>query len=267
MRTNINALASITVALTASLPGCCDGFAPISPCYVARPSAQQSVALAAKKNKKGGGAGKGFGKQPAPQTEAEQDVVPETVASYDQASGGGIDGLSSIEGASMSIPQVDIDPNLPPEERTKQILRKQYGLRTAEETEEDFVKAQADAKRAKDFKKQKRRMDQYRQMKDEDFDIFKVLPAPLLVAIDSFLKIGTAVVTVLFVLAGMGITVEAWAAATGNKLPEDVDTFIVNIVEPNFTPGLFVLLGFSVSLGIFASAQLGSGSSQYTEDP
>lgn len=263
--------ASIIVALVASTLNQCGGFAPVTPSFTVP---QRSVVLAAKKKK--GSAGKGFGKAP-PLREPEEDTVPESAVSYDQASSsfeasggggsGGEFGLSSLAGASLDTPQLEIDPDLPPEERAKQILRKQYGLRTAEETEEDFAKSQRDAKRAKEMTKQKKRLQQYRQMKDEDFDIFQILPAPLLVFIDGFLKVGTAVVTVLFILAGIGITVEAWAAATGNKLPEDVDTFIVNVIEPNFTPGLFVLLGFSVSLGLFASAQLGSGTSQYSEDP
>ena len=73
--------------------------------------------------------------------------------------------------------------------------------------------------------------------------------------------------TVAFVLAGFGITAEAWSVATSNTLPDNVDQFIVNVIEPNFTYGLLVLLGFSVSLGIFATAQLGSGSSFYKEEP
>jgi len=40
----------------------------------------------------------------------------------------------------------------------------------------------------------------------------------------------------------------------------------VNTIEPNFTTGLFVLLGFSVGLGVFAAAQLGSQGAQYKED-
>lgn len=262
MRANLLAV----VALVALNLRKCDGFAPMSPSCRATPS-QRTVVLAAKK-KRGGKTGKGFGKAPA-QSEPEKSASESSAASYDQAASSfeSSGGLSSLEGASSDTPRVEVDPNLPPEERTKQILRQQYGLRTAEETEDDFVKAQRDAKRAKDSKKQRKRLDQYRQMKDEDFDIFTILPAPVTAAIDTFLKVGTVVVTVLFVLAGLGITVEAWAAATGNTLPEDVDSFIVNVIEPNFTPGLFVLLGFSVSLGIFASLQLGSGASQYSEDP
>ena len=104
-------------------------------------------------------------------------------------------------------------------------------------------------------------------MSDEEFDVFEVVPAPILKFIDIFLKGGLAITTTIFIAAGIGITVEAWSKATGSNLPEGWDDFIVSIVEPNFTTGLFVLLAFSISLGVFASAQLGSGSSVYSEDP
>ena len=116
-------------------------------------------------------------------------------------------------------------------------------------------------------KKRKDKLEKYRQMSDEEFDVFQVIPAPLLKFIDGFLKTGLAVTTALFVAAGIGITVEAWSKATGSDLPEGWDEFIVSTVEPNFTTGLLVLLGFSISLGVFATAQLGSGSSVYSEDP
>ena len=112
---------------------------------------------------------------------------------------------------------------------------------------------------------QREKFQKIKQMKDEEFDIFMVLPPPLVKAIDLFLKTGLTITTVLFVLSGVGITAEAWSVATGNNLPENVDDFIVNVIEPNFTPGLLVLLAFSVSLGVFATAQLGSGSSTYKE--
>ena len=112
-----------------------------------------------------------------------------------------------------------------------------------------------------------KKMAQIKQMKDEEFDIFMVIPPPVIKAVDAFLKIGLTITTAAFVLAGLGITAEAWSVATNNNLPEGIDKFIVNVVEPNFTTGLFVLLGFSISLGVFATAQLGSGSSIYKEEP
>jgi hypothetical protein len=53
----------------------------------------------------------------------------------------------------------------------------------------------------------------------------------------------------------------------GYELPEGLEEWVVNVVEPNFTPLLFVLLGFSVGLGLFSAGQLGSKGSVYREDP
>lgn len=101
----------------------------------------------------------------------------------------------------------------------------------------------------------------------EDKDVFEVLPPGLLRGVDSTLKVGLGVCTVLFLVAGVFITIEAGSKATGNALPEGLDSLIVNVVEPNFTPLLGVLLGFSVSLGLFSAGQLGSKGSVYREEP
>ncbi len=218
-----------------------------------------STSLYAKK-KKGKKSGKGFGKQSATPPTAKS-----TPAESAFTTSSGTDdvpaGFSSIEATtpqSFARPQVDIDPNLSQEEKNKEILKQQFGLRSFEEK-------QGDIKAAEKMAEQRSRMQKIKQMEDEEFDIFMVLPPGLVKAIDLFLKTGLAVTTGLFILAGVGITAEAWSVATSNNLPENVDSFIVNVIEPNFTPGLFVLLAFSVSLGIFATAQLGSGSSTYKE--
>jgi hypothetical protein len=149
-----------------------------------------------------------------------------------------------------------MEEELPPEERAKKLLREQYGMRTLEQQRmEDSLQAQR--KKIEDFKKV--------AAKEEDFDIMAILPPPLLKGIDAFLKLGLGICTILFVTAGLGITAEAWSKTSGNPLPSDIDSFIVEVVEPNFTTGLLVLLGFSVSLGAFAALQLSSASSQYKE--
>ncbi|GMH79203.1 hypothetical protein TrLO_g13601 [Triparma laevis f. longispina] len=101
--------------------------------------------------------------------------------------------------------------------------------------------------------------------KDVPNDVFAMIPAPIMIGIDRFLKGGVAVSTLAFVLAGIAITIEAWSAASKQPLPPALDEFIVQTIEPNFTPGLGVLLGFSVSLGVFTAAQLGSESANYKE--
>lgn len=246
----------IPFLLAVSLP--IDAFSPCS----SVPSVQKQInyfntALDAKK-KKGKSSGQGFGKAPKVEpvsNRSESSAPPSTGGNGQQA------GFSSIESpnlSSFSTPKVEVDPSLPTDARNKEILKQKYGLRSYEEQ-------QGDIKAAERLAENKRRMDKIKQMKDEEFDIFMIIPAPLIKVIDAFLKIGLSITTVLFILAGCGITAEAWSVATGNTLPENVDSFIVNVIEPNFTPALLVLLGFSVSLGIFATAQLGSSSSTYKE--
>lgn len=215
-----------------------------------QPNARQPIALSAKKGK---GKAKGFGKQ----TETAQ--TP-TKASQQLEAPGGFSSIEDVSVESFSRPQIEVDPNLSTDERNKAILKQQFGLRSYEEQQGDIKAAERAAENQK-------RMQQVKQMKDEDFDIFMVIPPPVIKGIDAFLKFGLTVTTGVFILAGFGITAEAWAVATNHQLPDNIDNFIVNTIEPNFTTALLVLLGFSVSLGIFATAQLGSGSSIYKEEP
>lgn len=230
--------------------------------FVLPRSSQQpfpSFALQAKKQK-GKATGKGFGKV------EEGDTSPQAAATIDSSTSSGAgSALKSVEGGSNAIPTaqafLQVDENVPVEERTASILRDAYGLRTRDEQD-------AEAKRQKADKDQKKKLAEWKKQADlgRDFDIMAILPGPVLIGIDYFLKAGTAICTLLFVLAGVGITFEAWSKASNSPLPPDIDAFIVNIVEPNFTPGLLVLLGFSVSLGGYAALQLSSASSTYRED-
>ena len=209
--------------------------------------------------------GKGFGKDPPPapkkKSTNENDSGSGMASADDGPSMGGFQSVES--GGSDAIPQMetrpDIDPSVPAEERAKRLLREKYGLQTLEEQRMNEARL-----------KNRAQMEEWKEMaaQGEDFDIIAALPEPVLVGIDRFLKIGLAITTTLFIGAGIGITAEAWSAASGNALPENIDNFIVGTVEPYFTPGLGVLLAFSVSLGLFASAQLASGASVYNEaDP
>lgn len=153
------------------------------------------------------------------------------------------------------------DEGSTPEERAKALLRNKYGMKTLEEQK-------MDAKQFEAYQEQQKKLAEWKKMavKGKDFDIMSIIPAPILIAIDRFLKLGTAVCTISFVLAGGFITIEAWSKVSDSPLPDNLDNFIVNTVEPAFTPGLFVLLGFSVSLGAFAALQLGSQGSTYKEE-
>ena len=214
--------------------------------------------LEAKKSK--GSRGKGFGSTDTPESPSSATTPtelgtpePETQATLQSSAF-----LQSVEkGGSDAIP---VQEDLPPEERTKQILREKYGLKTLEEQ-------QLDAKQLQQLKEQRRKVNEWKKKAEtgEDFDLIAMVPAPLLKGIDLFLKLGVAITGLAFIAAGLGITVEAWSKTSGDPLPENIDNFIANVVEPNFTTGLFVLLGFSVSLGFFAALQLGSAGAQYKE--
>lgn len=220
-------------------------------------SARGTSFLCAKK-KKGTKSVKGFG-QVAPAKESSS--VPESFYDENTPEEKSDDGfvLESIGGKTR--PDIKVDPNLPTEERTTQILREKYGLVSFEEEQGD-MKIEEKKKEARERKK---KMERLANLDDESIDVFTLLPKEFISAIDFVLKGGLTVSTIVFVSMGVAVTVEAWSKATGNELNADLDSFIVNTVEPNFTPMLLVLLGFSVSLGVFAAAQLGSSSSQYKE--
>lgn len=232
-----------------------------SPSLSSSSSSLVVVAMAKKKGSNNSG-GKGFGKAPPEPLSVDGKVTTtdtSTETTTQTQTPTVMEGLKSVQGGSADIPQ--IDQSRPVEDRTAAILREQYGLRTREEQEEA-------ARRQEQANEQRKKLQEWKKMAEqgEDFDLMQILPAPLLIFIDRFLKAGVAICTVLFVLAGVAITVEAYSKTTGNALPEDIDNFIVQVVEPNFTPGLGILLGFSVSLGAFAAAQLSSSSSTYRED-
>ena len=230
--------------------------------YHHRVVSAKQLSLEAKKSKSKGG--KGFGKvsektdNNKPVASSSSVEIPSTPPPSPDGGGNG-SFLKSVSGGSDTVPTVD--ESIPVEQRTSQILRDTYGLRTREEQQEAYKREEA-------AREQRKKLDEWKKLADkgEDFDLMASLPEPVLIGIDRFLKAGVAICTVLFVLAGIGITVEAWSKTTGSALPDDIDNFIVNIIEPNFTPGLGVLLGFSISLGAFAAAQLSSSSSTYRED-
>lgn len=219
---------------------------------IASSSSSSSLYMAKKKDRNN--TGRGFGKTEAPKIQPMEEVA----VAIDKGVAAPEGLLKSVDGGSTALPQ--IDDSVPVEDRTKSILRDQYGLRTREEQQEA-------ERRQEQIKEQRKKLQEWKKMADEgqDFDLMRILPEPVLIAIDRFLKTGVVICTVLFVLAGVFITIEAYSKTTGNPLPEDLDSFITNTVEPNFTPGLLVLLGFSVSLGAFAAAQLSSASSNYRE--
>jgi len=228
-------------------------------------SLSPSSALFAKKKNKSQ-AGKGFGKEPekvATPSKSNNADLFNIDARAAAASQRQPQAFTSVDGGSNAIPTMAAPDysNETAEERNKRILREKYGLRTKEEQEA----AEAKTKQIADQRKQ---ISEWQKQADDgdDFDLLSIIPDPILIFIDKFLKVGVTVCTVLFVLAGFAISVEAGSRAFSKPLPQGIDDFISNIVEPNFTPGLGVLLSFSVALGLFASLQLNSAASTYRED-
>lgn len=224
-----------------------------------------STSLKAKRSKS-----KGFGKQQVETTSSSSSSSSKSKPSVAKDDGDDDTAATSTapetrqsnkDQAKPFLQSVDEDESTDPEERAKALLREKYGMKT-------LAEQQLDAKQLEARKEQQQKLADWkaRAERGEDFDIMSVLPGPVLSALFNFLKIGTAMCTVVFVSAGVLITVEAGSKALESPLPETVDSFIVSTVEPNFTPGLFVLLAFSVSLGIFAALQLGSQGSTYKED-
>ena len=220
------------------------------------------ISLAAKKKSN---RAKGFGKveppaPPAKKAVATQQLQQQASDSQQQQSP---NFLQSVEKGSTATPVVEDESSSSssPEERAAAVLRDKYGLKTLEEQQMSAKQLEARKEQAKKLSEWKRKAEL-----NEPLDIMTMLPAPVLIAIDRFLKAGVAICTTLFVLGGFAITLEAWSKTSESPLPENIDNFIVTVVEPNFTPGLLVLLGFSVSLGVFAALQMGSEGSTYKED-
>lgn len=231
------------------------------------------------KKKRNSSSGEGFGK-----SSANSSAVGKVVLEYESTGATAKDprALQSINDPStvttqqqqqQSSPapstseQLNFDPNLSPEEKSQAILRSKFGFKSYEEQQADIgdYRALLDA----DEKKKKRdKLRNIEQLWPEDKpDILSVLPPALIKGVDTFLKVGLGICTVAFLAAGVLITIEAGAKATEGELPSGLEAFVLDVVQPYFTPGLGVLLAFSVSLGLFSVALGGSAASSYREDP
>eukprot|EP00584_Thalassiosira_punctigera_P009746 CAMPEP_0172527694 /NCGR_PEP_ID=MMETSP1067-20121228/2320_1 /TAXON_ID=265564 ORGANISM="Thalassiosira punctigera, Strain Tpunct2005C2" /NCGR_SAMPLE_ID=MMETSP1067 /ASSEMBLY_ACC=CAM_ASM_000444 /LENGTH=265 /DNA_ID=CAMNT_0013311487 /DNA_START=186 /DNA_END=983 /DNA_ORIENTATION=- len=259
----------ILLLLSLLSPSMCRAFvAPLpsslpSPATTSKRNSGLATTLSAKKKKRSSSSGEGFGKKSSGGAVLEEGAA--TASSTDAPRA-----LQSID--APSAPQrpandnLNLDPNLSPEERSQAILRSKFGLKSYEEQQADLgdYRALVDAENKKEKRDKLRNLD---KVWPEDKDFVAVLPPGLIKGIDSFLKLGLGVCTVLFLVAGVFITIEAGSKATGSELPAGLEEFVINVVQPNFTPGLGVLLAFSVSLGLFSVALGGSAQSSYREDP
>jgi hypothetical protein len=223
--------------------------------------------LSAKKKSRGS-SGEGFGKSAAPNSESPSMASSATLSNEDDSSIPRA--LQSIDSSatttSSSNDNLNIDPNLSDEARSKAILRQKFGLKSYEEQQADLGDYRA-IQEAASKEAQRDKLRNIEKLWPEDKDFVAVLPPSVVRGIDTFLKTGLGLTTVAFITAGILITMEAGSKATGSELPAGLEEFVVNVVEPNFTPGLGVLLGFSVCLGLFTVSLGGSAASSYREQP
>ena len=98
-------------------------------------------------------------------------------------------------------------------------------------------------------------------------DLINLVPDAAQSAIDRALVLAVGLSLAVFVASGVAITIEAFAVASKQTLPPFLDSFIVNIVEPAFTPSVGVFFFFSISLGLFKGAQLSREDANYAELP
>jgi len=222
--------------------------------------------------------GKGFGKQQEKQKGDDKNVsfddkdglfvsIDETKLSSPKStsymsSSSNLSNIDMISSSSSLSSPASIDK--PVEERTKDILRQKFGLTSMEEK----LNKLEELDRNELIKKKSLKIQKAVQKKEEESSFISSIPPDVLSGISTILKIGTGLSVVLFVLAGIGITWEAWIVSTkpeNSYMSPQLDAFITQVVEPNFTLGLFVLLSFSIALGLLTTAQLGNASAVYKE--
>merc|ERR1712161_120880 len=98
--------------------------------------------------------------------------------------------FTSVDGGSGAIPKFAMEEPTTTsasksenvEDRTGNILRGKYGLRTREEQEAEELKQ-------KQVEEQRKKISKWKQLADEgqDFDLLQILPDPVLIFIDRFL--------------------------------------------------------------------------------
>jgi len=244
---------------------CCKAFS--SPSLIKIPSAQQrysstTTILSAKKTKKKRGSGEGFGTTSIKRSDNNDNAVQSTYE--DTASSMPLQSFNTQQ-QSQQTKELNLE-GLSPEERSQTILKEKFGLKSYEEQQADLGDYRA-LNDAEDKKKKRTILRNLDTAWPENKGFVDVLPPSLIKGIDSVLKLGLGVCTVLFVLAGVLITIEAGSKAGVYEIPIGLEEFVVNVIQPSFTPGLGVLLGFSITLGVFSIGIGSSASSTYREDP
>ena len=228
--------------------------------------ATATILLAERSTKEGrSSGGEGFGKGGGRVSSSMPTSSPlQSIDSLTRSSSIDISDINKAPGTTSINDDDDSSSLVSPDERSRTILRSKFGLKSYEEQQADLGDYRALAN-AENKAKTRNKLRNIESLWPEDRDLLAVLPPSVIRGIDTILKLGLGISTVLFVVAGIFITIEAGSKATGSPLPDGLEGWIVNVVEPNFTPGLGILLAFSVSLGIFSVSLGGSASSTYRE--
>ena len=93
----------------------------------------------------------------------------------------------------------------------------------------------------------------------------KDVPDDVQVAAEKLLLGGGLLCLAVFVFIGGAITVDAFSVASGSPLEPGMKAFIVDVLEPKFTPTLIAGFACSISLGGLKALQLTSDDAQYSE--
>ena len=97
------------------------------------------------------------------------------------------------------------------------------------------------------------------------FTPLKDVPDDVQVAAEKVLLGGGLICLAVFVFIGGAITVDAFSVASGSPLEPGMKSFIVDVLEPKFTPTLLAGFACSISLGGLKALQLTSDDAQYSE--
>jgi hypothetical protein len=92
------------------------------------------------------------------------------------------------------------------------------------------------------------------------------IPMATQAQIDNVLVTGTFLALSFVVLSGIGISLGAFKVVFPQvEISPEIDSLIVNILSPSFTPALFIFFAFSITFGLFKYAQVSSSQTVYRE--
>ncbi len=131
--------------------------------------------------------GKGFGKSaPSKSDTKSSDSAP---PSEDTPIDATKPFLQSVEsGGSNAIPVLEDNSSMSPDQRAERILRDKYGMKTLEEQ-------QLSQKQMENINEQRRKLQEMKRKAElnEEVDFIAMIPGPVQIAIDRFLKIGLGI--------------------------------------------------------------------------